>query len=83
MKIPALLFVTMMSYQEQNVVEVKDILQSAYFDIVYRSQKEKLDYLKNNPFEVPLLRRVEFRTETEDFEFRRQEYVLHPSSCRF
>ena len=83
MKIPALLFVTMMSYQEQNVVEVKDILQSAYFDIVYRSQKEKLDYLKNNPFEVPLLRRVEFRTETEDFEFRRQEYAIRISPNSF
>ena len=69
--------------QQPKVVKVKDLLNSAYLDIVYRSQKEKLDYLRFNPFKVPLLRRVEFRTETHEFELSQQEYAIRISPNSF
>jgi len=72
-----------LAQQQPKVVKVKDLLNSAYLDIVYRSQKEKLDYLRLNPFKVPLLRRVEFRTETHEFELSQQEYTIRISPNSF
>lgn len=65
------------------VVQVRNILQSAHQDIIYKSQKEKLDYLTYNPYEVPLFDRVEFRTETHDFELGKQEYAIRVSPNSF
>ncbi|MEQ9425281.1 MAG: hypothetical protein RJQ09_12730 [Cyclobacteriaceae bacterium] len=74
--ITIVLALSFLSFQEPNPIKISDILGSAYDDIVYQSQLEKLDYLRHNPFEVPLFNRVEFRTETRDFDPEMQEYAL-------
>ena len=62
---------------------MKDLLRSAYSDIIFKSQQKQLDYLRFNPFQVPLLDRVEFRTETHDFETEKQEYAIRISPNSF
>lgn len=60
----------------QDSVSVIEVLKTSYSDISYKIQDQQLAYLQDNPFKVPVLDRVEFRTETRDFELEQQEYGL-------
>lgn len=63
----------------QDSVSVVDVLKTSYADILYEIQDQQVTFLKENPFKVPVLDRVEFRTETRDFELEQQEYGIRIS----
>lgn len=55
---------------------INSFLATAQKDCGLRSHRELVDYLENAPDSTPYLDKVEFRTETKDFDIDKQEYAL-------
>jgi hypothetical protein len=60
----------------QNTLSSSDILASAKQQYVLELQQQRVDYLKNSTYKLPLVDEMEFRTETNDFRLKEQQYVL-------
>lgn len=52
------------------------LLASAWDDPIVQLHREQQAYLEGTSFEMPLLRKLEIRTETRNFEPKQQEYAL-------
>lgn len=57
-------------------LELNAFLATADKDYRLKDHRELVDYLENAPGSTPYLDKVEFRTETEDFDIDKQEYTL-------
>ncbi|MDY6950411.1 MAG: hypothetical protein SWE60_02785 [Thermodesulfobacteriota bacterium] len=57
-------------------LELNAFLASAEKDYGLKDHRELVNYLENAPGSTPYLDKVEFRTETEDFDIDKQEYTL-------
>lgn len=53
-----------------------DILATALESQAVFLQNQKSDFLKNNSPKLPVFEEVEFRSETDEMDFNRQEYML-------
>ncbi|MEQ9297374.1 MAG: hypothetical protein RIF33_02375 [Cyclobacteriaceae bacterium] len=60
-------------------ISTTDLLQTAFQDTEVKYQESQIDYLNNNPLTTPLIDEVQFRTETRDFDWERQQYALRVS----
>lgn len=60
----------------QNTLSTSDILASAKQQYVLNLQQQRVDFLKNSKFKLPIVDEMEFRTETNDFKLAEQQYVL-------
>lgn len=60
----------------QNTLSTSDILASAKQQYVLKLQQQRVDFLKNSTYKLPLVDEMEFRTETNDFKLSEQQYVL-------
>jgi len=56
-----------------------DILASAKKDGIFLLEKQLKTSLENQPLKLPFLEKLEFRTEFNEFDFRRQEYTVRVS----
>lgn len=65
-----------LSAPAQSTVTVNELLASARTDPAVQMGNRAHAFMENNSFTLPLLNRVWFRTETHDFEFREQEYMI-------
>jgi len=63
----------------QNLIDVNSILLSTFNDLNVKFQNEKSIKLKTLEFNLPLIEKFEFRTETKDFDLRKQEYLFRVS----
>lgn len=64
------------SSNAQNTLSSSDILASAKQQYVLDLQQQRVDFLKNSTHKLPLVDEMEFRTETNDFRLKEQQYVL-------
>ena len=77
--LPNFLLILCLYVNGQDTITVADVLRTSRSDILYEIQEQQLTFLEQNPFQVPILDRVEFRTETRDFELEQQEYGIRIS----
>jgi len=70
-----LVFVNSIALAEEPLT-IHSFLMSAKDDYHVKNHKELMDYYKQAPKSTPYLNRVEFRTETESFDFYRQKYQI-------
>ncbi len=70
------LFVNVVLLNAQNTLSSSEILASAKQQYVLGLQQQRVDFLKNSAHKLPLVDEMEFRTETNDFLLREQQYVL-------
>jgi hypothetical protein len=60
----------------QNTLSTSDILASAKQQYVLGLQQKRVSFLKESTYKLPLVDEIEFRTETNDFRLKEQQYVL-------
>lgn len=60
----------------QAQITAGQLLASAWDDPIVQLHREQQAYLEGTSFEMPLLRKLEIRTETRNFEPKQQEYAL-------
>lgn len=72
------LFLSISSFS-QKLFSTTDLLRTAQDEPVVNLKNRELDFLQNTNFELPLVDELEFRTETDEFVWRRQEYLLRMS----
>lgn len=60
-------------------ISTTEYLKSAVNEPSFQLENRRLDYLRNTDFELPLVDELEFRTETDEFEWKRQEYLFRLS----
>lgn len=60
----------------QETVSSSRFFAAALLDPQLDFHEKKLNYLKNTSHELPLLEGVNFRTETDEWDIRRQEYMV-------
>lgn len=70
------LVVNVLFSNAQNTLSTSDILASAKQQYVLDLQQQRVDFLKNSTFKLPVVDEMEFRTETNDFKLDEQQYVL-------
>ncbi len=70
------IFVNVLLSNAQNTLSTSDILASAKQQYVLNLQQQRVDFLKNSMFKLPIVDEMEFRTETNDFKLAEQQYVL-------
>jgi hypothetical protein len=70
------LLVNVLFSNAQNTLSSSDILASAKQQYVLDLQQQRVDFLKNSKFKLPVVDEMEFRTETNDFKLDEQQYVL-------
>jgi len=75
-----LLLCSISTAQEVTVSEVIAPLHKANFDINYGDQ---LNFLQNQNQNIPIVDKLEFRTETDENNFERQEYLFRTSFNSF
>lgn len=63
----------------QQTFTVKDFLAGAENQESVVIQDQKLEFFKTNSHGLPLFEKLEFRTETNDFDWRKQEFLLRVS----
>ncbi len=74
----SILFILVFSYSTfaQNLFSFNDLIQNSIQDTSLYLFNKEIDYLKNNPFTIPLLEEMEFRTNTDEWDLRRQQYTF-------
>ena len=77
------LLFTALTCHSQNQFAVADFLLDANQENFVSFQRQKLYYFNTLSFELPIIERLEFRTETNEFDWRKQEYVLRASPNSF
>ena len=60
----------------QSTLTTSDILASAKHQFSLQLKKQQVDFLKKTNAKLPLLDELEFRTQTNDFQIKEQQYVL-------
>ena len=63
----------------QELIDINSILKSTFSDLNVKFQSEKSSKLQTLSYEIPLIEKLEFRTETNDFDLRKQEYLFRVS----
>lgn len=63
----------------QDQLTVASFLLDANQEDFVAFQRQKLYYFNSLSFDLPVIERLEFRTETNEFDWRKQEYVLRAS----
>lgn len=63
----------------QNAFAIKDFLAGAEQQESVVFQHQKFNFLNTISHDLPIIEKLEFRTETNDFDFRKQEYLLRVS----
>ncbi len=68
----------------QNQLTIASFLSDAHQEEFVSFQRQKLYYFNSLSFDLPYLEKLEFRTETNEFDWRKQEYLLRvtPNSLR-
>ncbi|MEM8894521.1 MAG: hypothetical protein AAGC88_08085 [Bacteroidota bacterium] len=64
---------------DSTTITSNSLLSTAFQDPQVKYQESQLEYLNNNPLTTPLIDEVQFRTETRDFDWDRQQYALRVS----
>jgi hypothetical protein len=67
--------ITTISLVGQSVISPNAYLSSAKNETPLQWQERKTAFLQTMSYQLPLIENVQFRTETDRFEFRRQEYL--------
>lgn len=86
MKFCLLLFCLILCFVEsigQNDFPIKTFLASAGQEESVLFQNQKLNFLTTTSYKLPLIERLQFRTNTNDFDIRLQEYSLRMSPNSF
>ena len=73
------LFFGLTAALSQNTITIKTFLAGAKQQELVVFQKRKLDFLNTISYDIPLVKKLEFRTETNDFNFQQQEFLLRVS----
>lgn len=60
----------------QETVSSSRFFSKAMSDIQLELHERKLDYLKNTSHDLPFMEEISFRTETDEWDIRRQEYTV-------
>lgn len=63
----------------QGQISSTDILASAKMDGIFLLENQLKTSLENNPQTLPFIDKLEFRTESNEFNIRRQEYAIRMS----
>lgn len=63
----------------QDVIGMKEFLASARYQESVTYQQQKASFLKEISHKLPLIEKLEVRTETNDFDLTQQEYLLRVS----
>lgn len=73
-----LLFVGFTCYSQDQLTVASFLLDANQEEFV-SFQRQKLYYFNSLPFDLPIIENLELRTETNEFDWRKQEYVLRVS----
>ncbi len=63
----------------QTSITIEDYLQASSNTPNLEIYTTKLNFLENNPYEIPKVEELEFRTETSRFDWKRQEFLVRSS----
>jgi len=63
----------------QNTLTISTFLADANKEESVVFQKDKVHFLKTLSYDLPYIEKLEFRTETNDFDLRKQEYLIRIS----
>jgi len=63
----------------QTVFSSSNFLKTAESETALSHHQQKVDFLNNNEYEVPVIDKLEFRTQTDEFDFKQQEYRVRMS----
>lgn len=63
----------------QTNIQVNELLQKTFTAIDQVPQHQAISFLKNSPQELPLIEKLEFRTETDEWDWQAQEYIFRTS----
>lgn len=55
---------------------VDEYLLSAISDEAVTLHQKQIDFLRNSDYDLPIAKQLEFRTETDEMDFGRQEYLM-------
>lgn len=64
-------------------IGAEDFLKTAFSDPLVQTQNLEFDFLQQHSLKLPFLQKLDFRTETNDFNLNRQEYLLRFSNNSF
>lgn len=65
--------------RSQDTSDVAKILNTAFTNSTVTFQYEKSDQLSKLDYDVPLIEKIELRSETNDFDIRKQDFVIRVS----
>ena len=77
---PLILLLFFQLHLQSQTLTTTDILLSAKTDDIYLLENTIKENLADNPQKLPFLDELEFRTEMNEFDLRRQEYTVRMSS---
>lgn len=63
----------------QTVFSATDFLKNVETETPFLHHQQKVDFLNNNEYEIPVINKLEVRTQTDEFDFRQQEYRVRVS----
>ena len=76
---PCLFFTWNAHVEAQQVITVEEVLKQTNSSISTKWIKEGLVFLDQTPQGLPYIEKLEFRSETDEFDLGRQEYLLRSS----
>ena len=71
-----ILFLVPLFSSAQNTFSTSQFLSAALNDQRILLHERQLDFLKNTDYELPWAKKLEFRTETDEMNLNRQEYLM-------
>ena len=63
----------------QTVLSSSDFLKNAQSETAISYEQQKVELLKNGTYEIPVIDKLEFRTQTDENKWRQQEYRVRMS----
>lgn len=63
----------------QTILSTTDFLKNAQNETTFTHHQQKVDFLNNNPYEIPVIDKLEFRTQTDENNWKQQEYRVRLS----
>jgi hypothetical protein len=63
----------------QTVLSSSDFLKNAQSETAISYQQQKVDLLQNGTYKIPVIDKLEFRTQTDENEWKQQEYRVRMS----
>ena len=80
------LFLTILFYHlfplfglAQTTFSTTDFLKKATAETALAHHQQKVDFLNSNSYEIPLINKLEVRTQTDEFDWKQQEYRVRMS----